>query len=138
MKKDSKIEETPQVLEHSVRCRFFAQYWGVNVLYVGGVGLQKVGEGGWNLKHPSLFLKLKETKSLKDAEVKEIASILKINDEDVIAVIISTEFMDAITNLKENSTSSIHLTDYLRSKGYAIPFMNYSVQKLVDMGWVKF
>lgn len=59
MKKDSKIEGTPQVLEHSVRCRFFAQYWGVNVLYVGGVGLQKVGEGGWNLKHPSLFLKLR-------------------------------------------------------------------------------
>lgn len=26
---------------------------------------------------------------------------------------------------------------YLQSKGYALPYMNYSVEELVEMGWVK-
>lgn len=30
-----------------------------------------------------------------------------------------------------------HITDYLRSKGYALPFMEYSVEDLVSFGWVK-
>jgi len=27
--------------------------------------------------------------------------------------------------------------DYLRSKGYALPFMEYSVDELVELGWVR-
>jgi hypothetical protein len=139
-KTDEKVsteQEKPSIIA-GVRCRFFAQYWGVKALYVGGDGIQKVGEGGWNLKHPDFFLKLKQTKWLTDIEVTEIASILKIEDEDIVGIIISDEFLNAITAIKENNTSSIHLIDYLRSKGYAVPFMSYSVQDLVDMGWVQF
>jgi hypothetical protein len=34
--------------------------------------------------------------------------------------------------------SDIYLTDYLRSKGYALPFMEYTVDNLVSFGWVQF
>jgi len=27
--------------------------------------------------------------------------------------------------------------DYLRSKGYALPFMEYSVEDLISFGWVR-
>ena len=31
---------------------------------------------------------------------------------------------------------SVKLTDYLRSKGYAVPFMGISVENLIENGWV--
>lgn len=63
--KVSTEQEKPSIIA-GVRCRFFAQYWGVKALYVGGVGLEKVGEGGWNLKHPQFFLKLKPLSAISD------------------------------------------------------------------------
>lgn len=33
--------------------------------------------------------------------------------------------------------SDCYLTDYLRSKGYALPYMGLSVETLVSYGWVK-
>ena len=54
----SQAEQLPQ---DAVKCRFFAQYWGTKTMYVGGVGLVEIGKGGWNLKHPDFFLKLKRS-----------------------------------------------------------------------------
>lgn len=31
---------------------------------------------------------------------------------------------------------SVKLTDYLKSKGYAVPFMGLSVEKLIENGWL--
>lgn len=31
----------------------------------------------------------------------------------------------------------VEIIDFLRSKGYALPFMQYSVEQLIEMGWVK-
>lgn len=31
---------------------------------------------------------------------------------------------------------SVKLTDYLKSKGYAVPFMGFSVEKLIENGWL--
>lgn len=30
-----------------------------------------------------------------------------------------------------------YLIDYLRSKGYVVPFMEYSIEELIDLGWVE-
>lgn len=37
----------------------------------------------------------------------------------------------------QNSLQLLSSYDFLRSKGYALPFMQYSVEQLVQMGWVK-
>ncbi|MDR4892247.1 MULTISPECIES: hypothetical protein [unclassified Chryseobacterium] len=31
----------------------------------------------------------------------------------------------------------LHLFDYLRSKGYALPWMGLSVEKMIEYGWIK-
>lgn len=33
--------------------------------------------------------------------------------------------------------NSVEIIDYLRSKGYALPFMGLSVEKQIEYGWVK-
>jgi hypothetical protein len=123
--------------ESKVKCRFFAQYWGTKTMYVGGVGLVEIGTGGWNLKHPDFFLELKPTKRLTDNEAIELGKILNIKDDEVIGILISDEFINTINNVKNGGVINLHAIDYLRSKGYAIPFMEYSVKKLVELGWVR-
>jgi len=106
-------------------------------MYVGGVGLVEIGTGGWNLKHRDLFLELKPTKRLTDNEAIELGEILNIKDDEVIGILISDEFLNTMTNVKNGGVINLHAIDYLRSKGYAIPFMEYSVDKLVELGWVR-
>lgn len=60
--------EAQQLNIADVKCRFFAQYWGVKCMYVGGVGLVEIGNGGWNLKHPDFFLELKPLSKLSDED----------------------------------------------------------------------
>lgn len=36
-----------------------------------------------------------------------------------------------------NSTDILHGFDYLRSKGYALPWMGYTVEQLISFGWLK-
>jgi hypothetical protein len=132
----NKITEQP-FCQTRVKCRFFAQYWGTKTMYVGGVGLVEIGTGGWNLKHPDFFLELKPTKKLTDNDAKDLGKILNINDDDVIGILISDEFLKTMTNVKNGGVINLHAVDYLRSKGYAIPFMEYSVDELVNLGWVR-
>jgi len=75
-------------------------------------------------------LKLKPLSQITDEDLKFIYSDKKINveiDEDVY-------LSKKLANFVE---SDIYLTDYLRSKGYAVPFMEYSVEDLVSLGWVR-
>jgi hypothetical protein len=137
MDKTSNSQQIPPLQQTAVKCRFFAQYWGTKTMYVGGVGLVEIGTGGWNLKHPDFFLELKPTKRLTDNEAIELGKILNIKDDEVIGILISDEFLNTMTNVKNGGVINLHAIDYLRSKGYAIPFMEYSVDKLVELGWVR-
>jgi hypothetical protein len=134
---EKSINEKEQCVQTDVKCRFFAQYWGTKTMYVGGVGLVEIGKGGWNLKHPDFFLELKPTKRLTDNEAIELGKILNIKDNEVIGVLISDEFLNTMTNVKNGGVINLHAIDYLRSKGYALPFMQYSVEDLVLFGWVR-
>lgn len=130
------MENTKQTPSIEERTRFFAQYWGQKVMYVGGKGLVEIGNGGWNLKHPDFFLQLKLISQITDEDVEELLSL------------VSFQFSSRYTNeqIKEEIRKSVmdtemmplNLTDYLRSKGYALPFMEYSVEELSSFGWVQF
>ncbi len=122
------------------KAKFFAQYYGVKCMYVGGVGLVEVGIGGWNISHPDFFLKLK--------------SLSKMSDNDAISYIDFCERLGADLVYDKNKVESkieiakwrvdgcfeqlsLYDFDYLRSKGYAMPFMDFTVKKQVELGWVK-
>ena len=127
--------QVPQLPQTDVKCRFFAQYWGVKCMYVGGVGLVEIGTGGWNLKHPDFFLELKPLSKITDEDAIEVSNIWgsKVESKilgNIIAVRIGTKAESEVRN-------SIGVIDFLRSKGYALPFMDLSIEDLVSFGWVR-
>ena len=111
-----------------VKCRFFAQYWGTKTMYVGGVGLVEVGKGGWNLKHPDFFLQLKPLSKITDEDAISMYRGLERNYES------SNQFLEDYKSIGFLEQSEV---DFLRSKGYAVPYMEYSVDELVKIGWVQ-
>lgn len=133
----------PQCVQTDVKSRFFAQYWGTKTLYIGGVGLVELGKGGWNLKHPDFFLQLKPLSKITDEDALNVKELVK-----------ETFYFDKIYDSKQINRAVIRMIteytgswlhvgncmfaiDYLRGKGYALPFMEYSVDELVSFGWVK-
>jgi len=94
---------------------------------------------------------------ISEHDILELKPLSKLSDEDAI------EYFDILWNrVHENKSRSfkieygkdwansllsqryglipsnlLHGIDYLRSKGYAIPFMQYSVEELISFGWVK-
>jgi hypothetical protein len=132
------IENTKQIKaldKADVRSRFFAQYWGTKSLDIGGGGLVELGSGGWNLKHPDFFLKLKSLSKLSDKDAIEVSKIWgsKVESKilgNIISIRIETKAESEVRN-------SIGVIDFLRSKKYALPFMQYSVEDLISFGWVQ-
>ena len=125
---EKSINEKEQCVQTDVKCRFFAQYWGTKTMYVGGVGLVEVGKGGWNLKHPDFFLQLKPLSKITDEDAISMYRGLERNYES------SNQFLEDYKSIGFLEQSEV---DYLRSKGYAVPFMEYSVDDLISFGWVR-
>lgn len=120
------------------KAKFFANYFG-----------QKVGR--YKPEFENHFISLKH--SVSDDEYLELTPLSQISDEDALQV---SKILDA--NFDENTLSDsariFHINrgkghvlpsrpcrsdvcDYLRSKGYAMPYMGLSVEKLVEYNWIK-
>ena len=125
---EKSINEKEQCVQTDVKCRFFAQYWGTKTMYVGGVGLVEVGKGGWSLKHPDFFLQLKPLSKITDEDAISMYRGLERNYES------ANQFLEDYKSIGFLEQSEV---DFLRSKGYAVPYMEYSVDELVKMGWVQ-
>ena len=124
-----KNTQVPQCDKTAVKCRFFAQYWGQQVQRYENNNYKKVVNG---------FI---ET-NLQDKDYLLLKPISKITDEDAISMYRGLERNYESANQFLEDYKSIGFleqseVDFLRSKGYAVPFMNYSVEDLVKMGWVQ-
>lgn len=107
--------------------QFFAQYWGQ--IMIDHNGSVNIWNGLFDLRGCCL----------------ELTPLSSITDEDAV-YIAKIEFgnIDYQTkwegfNISNNDFSSLSLesTDYLRSKGYALPYMGIEVETLVKWGWIK-
>ncbi|MFD2961595.1 MULTISPECIES: hypothetical protein [Olivibacter] len=109
------------------KARFFALYWGQPVFI--GHKLEVVNE---NYISP-----------IYDSSILELSPLSQISDEDAEQTVqsgLTVEFFE--NGWKTKGTKVIfaykpHMVDYLRSKGYALPWMGLSVDDLVSYGWVK-
>lgn len=126
------LKDNTQLPQAAVKSRFFAQYWGAETLYVGGVGKVEVGNGGWSLKHPDFFLQLKPLSKITDKDAEYIMQL-----EGFIDGFLSDDFLNFLNDLKKGHCNKFQVVDYLRSKGYALPFMEYSIDDLVLFRWVQ-
>ena len=46
--------------------------------------------------------------------------------------------LNRVTSSKEYIVNILKMSDYLRTKGYALPWMDLSVEDLIGYGWIKF
>ena len=121
------------------KSKFFAQYWGQDVLCRVIFGKNKNEIIMHNT--PCSNLKLGE---IIDSYL-ELKPLSRISDEDAIEI--SKEYPAFGSNIRNSVKElfqefddlelSIKTGDYFRSKGYALPYMDLSVEDLVEYGWVK-
>lgn len=105
--------KTQNTLEN--KARFFAQYWGQYVLYFSSDFLRKID---------NLTLD-----SVENDDFLELKPLSHITDEDAINL-----GYGYASHLKSNLDRNI---DQLRNLGFAVPWMDLSVEDLVEYGWVK-
>jgi hypothetical protein len=129
------------------KAKFFAQYWGQDVLaYCFRDGVYEVEEVQTEYPIMEAINQYKDSK----LELKHISSI---SDEDAINIakeIFVDEFIEFSNKetVIESARKHIQLVEYqyfnkidridcFRSKGYALPYNGLSVEKQIEYGWVK-
>ncbi len=130
MNTDKKNTQLPQ---SSVKSRFFAQYWGQKVMKKNIEGLENF------YSEPDGFIRSMTKDSPLFLELKPLS---KITDEDAISMYRGLERNYESANQFLEDYKSIGFleqseVDFLRSKGYAVPYMEYSVDDLISFGWVR-
>lgn len=156
--------KTQNTLEN--KAKFFAHYLNQQVFYQDRIGnIVSFYLSCGNFTKQVWIVSLEDENFEKNelscnANINECQLILKplsqISDEDAIhglKLIISSRNSSAFDYCKSQNYSieqmvnyfnrhlvydfKLILTDYLRSKGYVLPYMDLSVEDLVEYGWVK-
>ena len=131
-----------QLRQNDVKCRFFAQYLGQEVIMAKNADKPQLIERIWYDYLPKdSYLLLKEISKITDKDCilifnKFFPDAIRYSDAEKIYNIksyIKSNFLEDVI-IDEDF---IFYTDFMRSKGYAMPFMGYSVSNLVDFGWVR-
>lgn len=120
--------------------KFFAQYWGQKVGKVNSYHqnvISKVCEA--NISSID-YLELKPLSSITDEDAEKVRTLqmhfpinlsMTFDLKDEFMVCLESKYSDNYEVVNVNSV------DYLRLKGYALPWMGLSVEKLQEYGWVK-
>ena len=115
------------------KAKFFALYYGQKILI-------------WNDKISQNLIKLKLNiliDYIDTTDILELKPLSSISDEDAIEVSKLCVNGDdkRIENIKVYARiyalQSALINDFLRSRGYALPWMGLSVEKLIKYGWIK-
>jgi hypothetical protein len=129
----SNTNQAPQLPQVAVKSRFFAQYWGVKCfqnIMNDKYGYETYPEPFMDESNMNgQFCKLKPLSILSDEDYRKIAKLY------VKPIFRNKEnYIDEVAQFKIFMIEEI---DFLRSKGYAVPFMEYSVDDLISFGWVQ-
>ena len=145
--------KTQNTLEN--KARFFAQYFGQHVLYFSSDFLRKIDNLTLNSIEDDDFLELKPLSHISDEDVIQGITYLYNITREALGEILEIKHyytFSSITTIEIGcnfkTSRSIHHwsgtkkigsfeADYFRSKGYALHYMDLSVEDLVEYGWVK-
>lgn len=124
------------------KARFFAQYWGQNVMieFSGIRPMQTYSVGNIEIVNQSsqkYWLELTPLCQISDEDAIKIARLLGWKDHAKDqALFYGLYFINGGEDscLLEDYACVV---DYLRSKGYALPYMELSVEDLIEYGWIK-
>lgn len=130
------------------KSKFFAQYWGQDVLTVGNALCENLPEN-WiesSLNHTQ-YLQLKPLSEISDGDAIACAKILDPDKshgdwEQILEVkedfvnVFSYDLDESIDDV--NPVQFAQLADFLRSRGYLVPFLGLSCEELIEAGWAKY
>jgi len=124
------------------KARFFAQYYGLKIntfkLYRTSPRRTLAYLGG-----PAYgYLELKPMSDISDEDLTCIGFVFPTGKRDGVEFdFCFTSYICHWTAKKDGQVKEGFLKlsdfDYLRFSGYAIPYLDLSVQDLIDMGWIK-
>ena len=113
-------------LNNEYKAKFFAQYWGQIIL---SDGIELGGNVG---DHDNgLFLELISLRSLTKRDADIVGNICGFDMNPKYKKEILSE------HIEEGRLFPLQVFDYLRSKGYAAPWMGLSVKRMIKEGWIK-
>lgn len=150
-------------MDNNEKAAYFAQYWGQNVLictYQNTHNVKEVNGAYMLVNQPDEHLLLTPLSAITDEDAIEVGKILfgeKYSNgkcyspengesyyitvhipETTINQSVELYFDGHLRNMNGYGLQNVlQVYDYLRSKGYATPFRNYSVEQLIEMGWLK-
>ena len=154
MTEHKNTNETSQLRQTAVKCRFFAQYLGQKVFHgfsdfemilqphhLESSFYNKSKKELSEFTNPNPFLELKPLSKISDKDCilifnKFFPNAIRYSDDEKIYDIkssVKSNFLEEVISDKD----FIFYTDFMRSKGYALSFMEYSVDDLVSFGWVR-
>lgn len=124
------------------KAKFFAQYWGQPVCT--DPEMEQIPVNGKILIHDLLmdaYLGLKPISSIAD---KDLIDCYHMHSA-LIGYDYTMDFLDTLTIAKkwmrhekyETVIKYRELADFLRSRGYALPWMGLSVEEMIEVGWIK-
>lgn len=123
------------------KAAFFAQYYPQNVMrhesYTDGPLIAAIPVG--NTSH---YLELKPLSAITDEEVFDMISIMCPTIDIWFNI---REYADQMVAGFESErpvpgasfSDCVLAIDFFRSRGYLIPFRNYSTDQILEMGWAK-
>ena len=153
--------KTQDTLEN--KAKFFAQYWKQDVLcrVIFGKNKNEIimhNTPCSNLKLGEIidsYLELKPLSQISDEDVIQGITYLYNITREELGEILEIKHYDTFSNITTigigcnlKTSRSIHHwsgtkkissveSDYFRSKGYALPYMDLSVEDLIEYGWIK-
>ena len=121
---------------------FFAQYWGQRVVRHLGLGLEEhtflVNENILcKYDITEYYIRLTPLSSITDDDAIEVAKFEGSFDDAIIRGNYLINNILVVDDYNSDTHLVIKIVDYLRSKGYALPYMGLSVEKLIEYGWIK-
>lgn len=127
-----KAELTPELKE-----RFFALYWGQKVMKDKFRPDKLFMVQPHEAESDRTCLMIRTLDQITDEEAIEVAKIIweKESEKDMHTAEEGRWYL--IYRCKLDRKEHPALIDFLRSKGFAVPYMGHSVEELVDAGWIK-
>lgn len=129
------------------KAKFFAQYLGQKVLLSEEGDLMTVGlhSSTWRYDIKNYKLQLKPFSQITDEDAIEAAKIMDwfpLNERGgkVINPELIEEFKNTWYHILDWETSlkgQLDVTDFIRSRGYALPYMGIPIEQQIEYGWVK-
>jgi len=120
------------------KSKFLAQYWGQKVLSISGREYLYINNIVDDPNLHVLSLRLKPLSSITDEDAIDVVKIHGVVNSAQYGYITEFSPIEKIKIfIKSINYWRSDIADYIRSKGYALLYLDLSVEQQIEYGWVK-